>query len=43
MPEKTDAAKLNMKQIICNMWQKAYQIKGKTDTQTYILCNKNKQ
>ena len=37
MPEKTDAAKLNMKQIICNMWQKAYQIKGKTDTQTYIL------
>lgn len=37
MPKKTDAAKPNMKQIICDMWQKAYQIKGKTDAQTYVL------
>lgn len=26
-----------MKQIICDMWQKAYQIKGKTDAQPYVL------
>lgn len=37
MPKKTDASKPNMKQIICDMWQKAYQIKGKTDARTYIL------
>lgn len=37
MPEKTAAAKPNMKQIICDMWQKAYQIKGKTNAQTYVL------
>lgn len=37
MPKKTAAAKPNMKQIICGMWQKAYQIKGKTDAQTYVL------
>ncbi len=37
MHEKTEASKPNMKQIICDMWQKAYQIKGKTDARTYIL------
>lgn len=37
MPKKTDASKPNMKQIICDMWQKAYQIKGKTDARTYVL------
>lgn len=37
MPKKTDAAKPNMKQVICDMWQKAYQIKGKTDAKTYVL------
>lgn len=37
MPEKTDASKPTIKQIICNMWQKVYQIKGKTDAKTYVL------
>lgn len=37
MPKKIDTSTPDLKQIICDMLQKAYQIKGKTDAQTYIL------
>lgn len=37
MPKKINTSTPDLKQIICDMLQKAYQIKGKTDEQTYIL------
>lgn len=37
MPKKINTSTPYLKQIICDMLQKAYQIKGKTDAQTYIL------
>lgn len=37
MPKKINTSTPDLKQIICDMLQKAYQIKGKTDEQTYLL------